>query len=245
MIRLHQVAKSTILQQLEAIADLLQLPDIPERIECFDISHISGQQTVGSCVVFDQNGPQNSQYRRFNLKNITPGDDYAAMRQVLQRRYQRLVAEQAILPDLVIVDGGLGQLRQAVEVIAELGLADIPIVGIAKGPGRRSGYEEWVLPVAPFSLTPPPDSVAAHLVQQIRDEAHRFAITGHRARRQKVSVRSSLESLPGIGSKRRRSLLQHFGGLKGIKNAGIEELVVVPGISAKLAQIIYSAFHGS
>lgn len=233
------------MHQLEALALLLQLTDVPERIECFDISHSSGKQTVGSCVVFDQNGPLNSQYRRYNLKNITPGDDYAAMRQVLQRRYQRLVAEQALLPDLIVVDGGLGQLRQAVEVIAELGLADIPILGIAKGVDRRAGYEEWVLPVAPFSLTPPPDSAAGHLLQQIRDEAHRFAITGHRSRRQKVSVRSGLESLPGIGAKRRRSLLQHFGGLQGVKRAGVDELAGVPGISAKLAEKIYSAFHGS
>lgn len=245
VLRLHQAAKSTILQQLKALADLLQLADVPERIECFDISHSSGKQTVGSCVVFDQNGPQNSQYRRFNLNNITPGDDYAAMRQVLQRRYQRLVVEQAILPGLVIVDGGPGQLRQAVEVFAEFGLVDIPILAIAKGPGRRVGYEEWFMPVAPFRLNPSPDSVAGHLVQRIRDEAHRFAVTGHRSRRQKVSVRSGLESLPGIGAKRRRQLLQHFGGIQGVKKAGVDELTGVPGISEKLAQKIYSAFHGS
>lgn len=243
-IRLHQVAKSTILQQLDSLAGLLELSGAPERLECFDISHSSGKQTVGSCVVFDQNGSQNSLYRRFNLKNITPGDDYAAMRQVLQRRYRRLVTEEAILPDLIIVDGGQGQVRQAVEVIAELGLADIPILGIAKGPGRRAGYEEWVLPVKPFRLTPPPDSAAAHLVQRIRDEAHRFAITGHRSRRQKVSVRSGLESLPGIGAKRRRSLLQYFGGLQGVKKAAVEELACVPGISAKLAEKIFSALQG-
>ena len=244
-IRLHQAARSTIMEQLDSLAGLLKLPETPEYIECFDISHSSGKQTVGSCVVFSQNGPQNSLYRRFNLKNITPGDDYAAMRQVLQRRYQRLVAEHAILPDLIIVDGGKGQLRQAIEVINELGISEIPVLGIAKGPGRRAGYEEWVLPTAPFRLNPPPDSSAAHLVQQIRDEAHRFAITGHRSRRQKVSVRSGLESLPGIGSKRRRSLLQHFGGLQGVKKAGVEELAGVPGISRKLAEKIYLALHGS
>ena len=215
----------------------------PNSVECFDISHTAGNQTVGSCVVFDNNGPVKSKYRRYNLKGITPGDDYAAMHQVLTRRYGRIQAEEGSLPDLLIIDGGKGQLRQAEEVLAEFGLAGIPLLGIAKGRARRAGHEEWILASPSRSFRPGPESPASHLVQQIRDESHRFAITGHRGRRQKAATKSRLEKIPGIGPGRRRALLNHFGGLQGVNKAGVEELSSVPGISRVLAEEIFRALH--
>jgi excinuclease ABC subunit C len=212
-------------------------------VECFDISHTAGNQTVGSCIVFDNNGAVKSKYRRYNLKGITPGDDYAAMRQVLTRRYGRVQAEEGSLPDLLIIDGGKGQLRQAEEVLAEFGLTGIPLLGVAKGRARRAGYEEWILVSPSRSLRPGPESPGSHLVQQIRDEAHRFAITGHRGRRQKAATKSRLEKIPGIGPGRRRALLNHFGGLQGVNKAGVEELISVPGISRVLAEEIFRALH--
>jgi len=221
----------------------LNMEDTPEWIDCFDISHTAGNQTVGSCVVFDQNGPVKSHYRRYNLKGITPGDDYAAMKQVLSRRYGKIQAEEGRLPDLVLIDGGKGQLKQAIEVMSELGLPEMTLVGISKGRSRRAGYEEWVLPSPARSIHPGPESPASHLVQQIRDEAHRFAITGHRGRRQKAATRSTLEQIPGIGPKRRKTLLNHFGGLQGVTKAGVEELSSVPGIDRLLAEEIFRALH--
>lgn len=212
-------------------------------IECFDISHTAGNLAVGACVAFDGNGPVKSRYRRYNLRDITPGDDYAAMKQVLQRRYSRLQSEEGSLPDLVLIDGGKGQLQQAIEVMAELGLADIPLVGIAKGPSRRPGYEEWVRPIPGPGLNPGPASPASHLVQQVRDEAHRFAITGHRGRRNKAATHSILEDIPGVGPRRRRQLLNHFGGLQGVSRAGVEELASVPGINRLLAEQIFKSLH--
>jgi excinuclease ABC subunit C len=232
-----------ISRQFEELAGLLQMEEIPKAIECFDVSHTSGHKTVASCVVFDAEGPVKSRYRRYNLKGFEPGDDYAAMREVLGRRYQKLQKEEGHLPDLIIVDGGKGQLGIAVEVLSECGLGDIPVMGVAKGPSRRAGYEEWVLPVAPHSLQPGPESAASHLVQKIRDEAHRFAITGHRGRRQKASVHSVLEDIPGVGARRRRALLTHFGGLQGVRKAGIEELSGIPGINRQLADRIFKALH--
>jgi excinuclease ABC subunit C len=230
-------------RQFEALQNVLKLDDIPESIDCFDISHTAGNQTVGACVVFNVNGPDKSRYRRYKLKGITPGDDYAAMHQVLTRRYGRIQAEEGILPDLILIDGGKGQLKRAREVMAEFGLSGIPIMGVAKGRSRKAGYEEWIVLQPARSFRPGPESPASHLVQQIRDEAHRFAITGHRGRRQKAATRSTLERIPGIGSKRRRSLLNHFGGLQGVKKAGIEELSSVPGISQHLAEEIFRALH--
>jgi excinuclease ABC subunit C len=232
-----------ISRQFEELAGLLQMEEIPKAIECFDVSHTSGHKTVASCVVFDAEGPVKSRYRRYNLKGFEPGDDYAAMREVLGRRYQKLQKEEGHLPDLILVDGGKGQLGIAVEVLSECGLGDIPVMGVAKGPSRRAGYEEWVLPVAPHSLQPGPESAASHLVQKIRDEAHRFAITGHRGRRQKASVHSVLEDIPGVGARRRRALLTHFGGLQGVRKAGIEELSGIPGINRQLADRIFKALH--
>jgi len=242
-LQMRLAGKANKAAQLEALQDLLGLEGRPSVIECFDISHTAGQQTVGACVVFDGDGPVKSRYRRYNLKGIEPGDDYGAMRQVLQRRYGRMQAEEGSWPDLVLIDGGKGQLRQAEEVLAELGIAGIPLVGIAKGRARRPGEEQWITAAPLRSLQPGPESPASHLVQQIRDEAHRFAITGHRGRRQKVANRSALEKIPGIGPRRRRALLTHFGGLQGVSKAGVEELSSVPGISRVLAEEIFRALH--
>jgi len=242
-LHMRSADSARISQQLEELAGLLQLEEAPGAIECFDISHTSGHKTVASCVVFDAEGPVKSRYRRYNLSGIEPGDDYAAMREVLGRRYRKLQKEEGHLPDLILIDGGKGQLGIAVEVLNECGLGDIPVMGVAKGSSRRAGFEEWVLPVAPRSLRPGPESTASHLVQKIRDEAHRFAITGHRGRRQKASVQSVLEDIPGVGARRRRALLTHFGGIQGVRKAGIEELTGIPGINRQLAARIYKALH--
>ena len=234
---------SRISKQLESLAELLLLEEVPEAIECFDVSHTSGHKTVASCVVFGTDGPVKSRYRRYNLKGFEPGDDYAAMREVLRRRYRKLQKDEGHLPDLIIVDGGKGQLGVAGEALAECGLSDIPLMGVAKGASRRAGYEEWVLPVKPHSLRPGPESSASHLVQMIRDEAHRFAITGHRGRRQKAVVHSVLEDIPGVGARRRRALLTHFGGIQGVRKAGVEELAGIPGINRQLAARIFKALH--
>jgi excinuclease ABC subunit C len=242
-LQLRSSETSRISRQFEDLAGLLLLDEIPQTIECFDISHTSGHKTVASCVVYGQDGPVKSSYRRYNLKGFTPGDDYAAMREVLGRRYRRLQKEDGHMPDLILVDGGKGQLGVALEVLSDCGLADIPLMGVAKGPARRAGFEEWVLPAAPHSLRPGPESPASHLVQQIRDEAHRFAITGHRGRRQKATVQSVLEDIPGVGARRRRALLTHFGGLQGVRKAGVEELMGIPGINRQLAKRIFKALH--
>jgi excinuclease ABC subunit C len=242
-LHMRSTETSRISQQFDAMAELLELDEVPQVIECFDISHTSGHKTVASCVVFDHAGPIKSRYRRYNLKGFEPGDDYAAMREVLGRRYRKLQKEEGHLPDLVIVDGGKGQLGVAVEVLAECGLSDIPLMGVAKGPSRRAGHEEWVLPVSPFSLQPGPESSASHLIQQVRDEAHRFAITGHRGRRQKAAVHSILEDIAGVGARRRRALLTHFGGIQGVRKAGVDELSGIPGINRQLAERIFKALH--
>jgi len=240
---LRLASEANYQRQLEELQQLLGLDDLPARIECFDISHIAGNQTVGSCVAFGPNGADKSRYRRYILKDITPGDDYAAMRQVLQRRYEPVQQGEGELPDLLLIDGGKGQLQQAIDVMAGLGISGLPVVGIAKGAARRAGYEEWVRPAPLPSLFPGPASAASHLVQQVRDEAHRFAITGHRGQRNKAASRSGLENIPGVGPKRRKGLLSHFGGLQGVKRAGIEELSSVPGINQQLAEQIYRALH--
>jgi len=242
-LHMRSTESSRINQQFEVLAELLQLEEIPQIIECFDVSHTSGHKTVASCVVFGHEGPVKSRYRRYNLKGFEPGDDYAAMREVLSRRYRKLQKEEGHLPDLILVDGGKGQLGIAIDVLAECGLSDIPLMGVAKGPSRRAGYEEWVLPVAPHSLKPGPESAASHLIQQVRDEAHRFAITGHRGRRQKAAVHSVLEDIAGVGAKRRRALLTHFGGIQGVRKAGVEELAGIPGINRQLANRIFKALH--
>ncbi|MDT8408842.1 MAG: excinuclease ABC subunit UvrC [Wenzhouxiangellaceae bacterium] len=224
--------------ELAALADLLKLPVPPARIECFDISHISGTETVASCVVHTNSGMQRKLYRHFNIEGITPGDDYAAMEQALRRRYRRLLEEDpSSVPELVLIDGGRGQADRARAVLAELGLDVIPVVGISKGPARRAGHETWVLESR--EVVPGPNHPASLLAQRIRDEAHRFAVHGHRRRRQKKSTESPLEKVPGVGPRRRQKLLSHFGGLKGIRAAGVEEISRVGGINRQLAEAIY------
>ena len=229
--------------KLLALREALNLPESTERIECFDISHTMGEATVGSCVVFDKGDMQNSEYRRYNVTGITPGDDYAAMRDVLMRRYKKVAAGEGVRPDLIFIDGGKGQLGVAVEVMSEVGLSDILLVGIAKGEERRPGLETMIFSDTGEMLNLEKDNKGLHLLQQIRDEAHRFAITGHRAKRAKARMHSSLEDIEGIGAKRRKALLTRFGGLEGVKSASIDEIAQVEGISQSLAEKIYGELH--
>jgi len=229
--------------KLIALREALNLSETVERIECFDISHTMGEATVGSCVVFDKGDMQNSEYRRYNITGITPGDDYAAMRDVLTRRYKKVAAGEGKRPDLVFIDGGKGQLGIAIEVMQEVGLDDILLVGIAKGEERRPGLETMIFSDTGEMLNLEKDNQGLHLLQRIRDEAHRFAITGHRAKRGKARITSSLEDIEGVGAKRRKALLTRFGGLDGVKNASIDELAKVDGVSQSLAEKIYDQFH--
>ncbi|MGZ8271660.1 MAG: excinuclease ABC subunit UvrC [Methylophilus sp.] len=229
--------------KLIALRESLNLAETVERIECFDISHTMGEATVGSCVVFDKGDMQNGEYRRYNVTGITPGDDYAAMRDVLTRRYKKVAAGEGKRPDLVFIDGGKGQLGVAIEVMQEVGLEDILLVGIAKGEERRPGLETMIFSDTGEMLNLEKDNQGLHLLQQIRDEAHRFAITGHRAKRAKARITSSLEDIEGVGAKRRKALLTRFGGLEGVKGASIDELAKVEGISLALAEKIYEQFH--
>jgi excinuclease ABC subunit C len=200
-----------------------------------------GEATVASCVVFDSNGPLKSDYRRFNIEGVAAGDDYGAMEQALRRRYTRLKQGEGKLPDVLVIDGGAGQVARAEEVLGQLQVDDVAVLGIAKGPTRKPGFEKFLLGGAEVRLTPQGDAVM--LLQQIRDEAHRFAITGHRQRRQKARRHSELDDISGVGPKRRRELLTHFGAMSALKGASIEEIAKVPGISRKLAQDIYATLH--
>ena len=229
--------------RLLALREALHLPENIERMECFDISHTMGEATVASCVVFDRGDLQNSEYRRYNITGITPGDDYAAMRDVLTRRYKKVAAGDGKRPDLVFIDGGKGQLGVAIEVMQEVGLEDILLVGIAKGEERKPGLETMIFSDTGEMLNLEKDNAGLHLLQQIRDEAHRFAITGHRAKRAKARITSSLEDIAGIGAKRRKALLTRFGGLDGVKSASIDEIAQVEGISQSLAMTIYEQLH--
>jgi excinuclease ABC subunit C len=239
----QQMNSSNQLARLLALRDALHLPETVERIECFDISHTMGEATVASCVVFDKGDLQNSEYRRYNINGITPGDDYAAMRDVLSRRYKKVAAGEGKRPDLIFIDGGKGQLGVAVEVMQEVGLEDILLIGIAKGEARKPGLETMIFADTGEMLNLEKDNTGLHLLQQIRDEAHRFAITGHRAKRAKARISSSLEDIAGIGAKRRKALLTRFGGIEGVKSASIDEIAQVEGISQKLAQVIYEQLH--
>ncbi|MEW8536292.1 MAG: excinuclease ABC subunit UvrC [Candidatus Thiodiazotropha endolucinida] len=236
-------AQAGMEERLQALQQALQLPAIPERMECFDISHTRGESTVASCVVFNEQGPLKSDYRRFNIEDITPGDDYAAMAQALERRYRRVKKGEVALPDILFIDGGKGQIGAVHERLQDLGISGLTLVGVAKGADRKVGQEQLFLlgRRAPFIL--PADSPALHLIQQIRDEAHRFAITAHRQRRSKSRNRSVLEQIPGIGPKRRQRLMKQFGGLQELSRAGIEDISRVEGISTALAEQIYHAFH--
>ena len=227
----------------EQLRELFALDVVPTRFECFDISHTMGESTVASCVVFDLAGPRKSDYRRFNIEGITPGDDYAAMYQALSRRYARLKKGEGVLPDLLFIDGGPGQLRQAQQILEEMQIDTVLAIGIAKGPDRRVGQEELHVTGWPKPVQLPADSSLLHFIQQIRDEAHRFAITGHRQRRSKTRPRSPLEGITGIGPARRKELLRRFGGLQELTKAGVDDIAAVPGISRALAERIYRALH--
>lgn len=239
----HLNTKQNILARFEALRDVLKLSETPRRLECFDISHSSGELTVASCVVFDTNGPLKSHYRRFNIEGITGGDDYAAMEQALTRRYTRIQKGEGQLPDILLIDGGKGQMSRAIEVLGTLGVQGVQIIGVAKGTTRKAGFETLYDGETGAEIVLQSHSPALHLIQHIRDESHRFAITGHKQRRDKKRKTSSLEDIPGVGAVRRRELLRHFGGLKEIENAPVLELAKVPGISHKMAEEIYSFFH--
>jgi excinuclease ABC subunit C len=232
-----------IAARFEALAEVLKLDEPPQRLECYDISHSSGEATVASCVVFGPEGPIKSDYRRYNIEGVTAGDDYAAMHQALTRRFGKIKDGEGKLPDILLVDGGKGQLNMARDVMNELAVPDLILLGVAKGTTRKAGFETLYLNDAAHEFTLKGDSPALHLIQQIRDEAHRFAITGHRARRGKTRRTSTLEGVAGVGPTRRRDLLKHFGGLQELSRASVEEIAKAPGISKKLAESIYANLH--
>jgi len=241
-------SRQTLGTRFDDLQKVLELDFSPRRIECFDISHTMGEATVASCVVFGPEGPEKSHYRRFNIAGITPGDDYAAMHQALTRRFRKVADGEGAKPDVLLIDGGNGQVAQALDVLGELGVTGIEVVGVAKGPGRRAGEETLVLARKAAGslgreLHPGSSSPALHLVAAVRDEAHRFAISGHRKRREKARERSVLEDVPGIGARRRSALLKAFGGLSGVESAGVEELMQIKGINRGLAERIYASLH--
>ena len=235
--------QSTQEARLLALQQVLGLPASACRLECFDISHTSGEATVGSCVVYQDGGMKKSEYRRYNVHGVTPGDDYGAIHEVLDRRYRKVVAGEGKVPDLILIDGGKGQVSTARETLEELGLGGVMLVGVAKGEERKPGMEQLILPGREEPLRLPPDHPALHLIQQVRDEAHRFAITGHRNRRGRARRTSVLEAIVGIGAKRRQKLLARFGGLRGLVAASLDEIAQVEGISRALAERIYQQLH--
>lgn len=236
-------SRQTLGARFDDLQNVLGLDEPPKRIECFDISHTRGEATVASCVVFGPEGPEKSHYRRFNIAGITPGDDYAAMHQALIRRFRKVAEGEGARPDVLLIDGGTGQVAQALDVLNELGITGIEVVGVAKGPGRRAGEETLILAGSNREIHPGPTSPALHLVAAVRDESHRFAISGHRKRREKARERSVLEEVQGVGARRRAALLKAFGGLAGVEAAGVEELMQVKGIDRSLAERIYDALH--
>jgi excinuclease ABC subunit C len=242
-LRMRLAQKQGMDEMLAALADELDLPEPPARIECFDISHTGGEGTVASCVVFGPEGPLKKEYRRFNITGVTPGDDYGALRQALERRYTRIRAGEVPPPDLLLIDGGLGQIGEVHEALAALGFGDIALVGVAKGPDRKPGQERLFVYGAAAPRVPEAHSPASRLIQRIRDEAHRFAITGHRRRRARRYNESVLEVVPGLGPAKRRELLKHFGGLQGVMRAGVADFEQVPGIGASLARSLYDYLH--
>jgi excinuclease ABC subunit C len=237
-------ADATVRARLESLRELLGLDEPPARIECFDISHTQGEGTMAACVVFDARGAVKSDYRRYRIEGIAPGDDYAAMRQALTRRFARLAKGEGVMPDLLLIDGGIGQVRQALEVLGELGIAGPLVVGVAKGRERKPGAETLIVAPAMVERIPGPASPALHLIQQVRDEAHRFAITGHRAARAKARRKGTLDEIPGVGVKRKSDLLKAFGGLRGILQASVEDLMTVNGIDRALAERIHAHLQG-
>ena len=244
-LNMRRATEATSEEQLAALAEVFQLPGPPARMECFDVSHTMGERTVASCVVFNREGPLKSDYRRFNIDGLAPGDDYGALRQALSRRYARIKKGEAPTPDLLLIDGGPGQLAEAVAVLKEFEIEGVALAGVAKGVDRRPGQERLFRPGEDAPIVLPPDSPALHLIQRIRDEAHRFAITGHRQRRAKARTQSVLETVPGLGPRKRRELLRQFGGLQGITRAGVDDLAKVHGVGRKLAQSIYDTLHAA
>ncbi len=242
-LRMRQAQRRNAAEMMVALAEALELTAVPQRIECFDISHTAGEGTVASCVVFGTDGPLKKEYRRFNIAGIAPGDDYAALHQALQRRYTRIRAGEQQGPDLLLIDGGAGQIGAVHDALAELGINDLALVGVAKGPDRRPGQERLFVYGEEHPRTLPPESPALRLIQRIRDEAHRFAITGHRKRRARRFNESILETIPGLGPARRRALLRHFGGLQGVLRAAAVDFEQVAGIGASLARSIYDHLH--
>lgn len=244
------ISRSGLLTRFEALQEVLQLDEIPVRLECFDISHTMGEATVASCVVFTPEGAFKTDYRRYNITGITGGDDYAAMKQALERRFKPTKAKkdqtsEQKLPDILFIDGGKGQLRQAIEVFEQLEITSVLLIGVAKGEGRKAGLEKLIFSDGRPDLYLTIESAALNLILQVRDEAHRFAISGHRAQRAKKRRTSPLEGISGLGPKRRQTLLKHFGGIQGITQAGVEDIAKITGISKKLAQDIYDQFHAS
>jgi excinuclease ABC subunit C len=242
-LNMRRLARAGIESSLEDLREAFDLEEAPQRLECFDISHTGGTDTVASCVVFGVEGPLKSDYRRFNISGIQPGDDYAAMYQALTRRYKRVRDGEIVKPDILLIDGGKGQLAEAAKVLDELGVGGITLIGVAKGVDRRAGQEQLFLlgQETPTILTP--DSRALHLIQRVRDEAHRFAIAGHRKKRAKRHSQSILETIPGLGPVKRRELLKQFGGLQGILRAGIDDFIQIRGLGRELAQVIYEHLH--
>jgi len=235
--------RGSVEASLEEMREVFDLEEPPSRLECFDISHTGGTDTVASCVVFGADGPIKSEYRRFNIAGIQPGDDYAAMNQALMRRYKRVRDREVVAPDVLLIDGGKGQLAEAAKVLEQLGVSGITLIGVAKGADRRAGQEQLFLLGRETPTILPPDSYALHLIQRVRDEAHRFAIAGHRRKRAKRHNQSILETIPGLGPVKRRELLKQFGGLQGILRAGIDDFVQVRGLGRDLAEVIYEHLH--
>jgi excinuclease ABC subunit C len=242
-LNMRRLARAGIESSLEDVREAFDLEEAPNRLECFDISHTGGTDTVASCVVFGVEGPLKSDYRRFNISGIQPGDDYAAMYQALTRRYKRVRDGEIAKPDVLLIDGGKGQLAEAAKVLEELGVGGITLIGVAKGVDRRAGQEQLFLLGQDTPTILPPDSRALHLIQRVRDEAHRFAIAGHRKKRAKRHSQSILETIPGLGPVKRRELLKQFGGLQGILRAGIDDFIQIRGLGRELAQVIYEHLH--
>jgi excinuclease ABC subunit C len=242
-LRMRFAQRAGMEEMLSDLAAQLDLPEPPRRLECFDVSHTGGEGTVAACVVFGPEGPLKKEYRRFNIRGVTPGDDYAALRQALERRYRHVREGEVPAPDVLLIDGGAGQISQVHEVLAELGFGELALVGVAKGPDRKPGQERLFVYGAGTPIAPAAHAPASRLIQRIRDEAHRFAITGHRRKRARRYNESVLEVIPGLGPARRRALLKHFGGLQGVMRAGVADLTQVSGIGAALARSLYDHLH--
>ena len=239
------LSKKNMFNRFQALQDVLKINFVPKKLVCFDISHTFGEETVASCVTFTTDGPEKKEYRKFNIKSTNKGDDYAAMKEALHRHFLRIKKGELEYPDICFIDGGVGQVNIALEVMDTLEISDVNIIGVSKGKARKAGEEKIIVESGKKKITLPNNSLALHLIQQIRDEAHRFAITGHRKRRDKGKFKSPLEEIPGLGPKRKQILLKHFGGLQGVLNAGEDEIKKIPGINKTLAEAIYYRFHNN